>query len=152
MVKQNPKLQLVRPQGEGKCIVGTATRYLSVSAIIAAAPMMVACGGGSDGNVPPQTAAIASHVRQPVAHPTSLFFYSPHPLKFTVRQTGYYGRFTMSDPACGYIASVSPKSAKGPRATFKVKPIETASGGVCVVSVADAQGYTAKVTVSNPGY
>ncbi len=61
---------------------------------------------------------VAGHVRHPVAHPTSLFFYSRHPLKFSVRQTGNYGRFTMSDAARAYIASVSPKSAKGPRATF----------------------------------
>ena len=95
---------------------------------------------------------IAAHVGRPVAHPTSLFFHSRHPLKFTVRQTGYDGRFIMSDSACGYIASVSPKSAKGPRATFKVTPILTVSGGTCVVSIADAQGYAAKVTVYNPGY
>jgi hypothetical protein len=129
----------------------------------AAVAMLAGCGAlrqaqddvqppiGAPGAMP-QAAAIAAHVRHPVADPTSLFFYSPHPLKFTVRQTGYYGRFTMSDSACEYIASVSPKSAKGPRATFKVTPIESPSGGGCVVSVADAQGYTAKVTVGNPGY
>ena len=127
--------------------------------VCTATAMLAGCGGsqplvGAPGAIP-QTSTIATHAergRHPVAHPTSLFFYSPHPLKFRVRQTGYYGRFTMSDSACYMIASVSPKHAKGPRATFKVTPIETASGGVCVVSVADAQGYTAKVTVSNPGY
>lgn len=118
----------------------------------AAAAILAGCGGSEVAPTGGASATIAAHVRHPVAHPTSLFFYSPHPLKFTVRQTGYYGRFTMSDSACYIIASVSPKSAKGPMATFKVTPIETASGGVCVVSVADAQGYTAKVTVSNPGY
>jgi hypothetical protein len=101
----------------------------------------------------PATSMRTEHGRRhPVAHPTYLFFYSPHPLKFLVRQTRYHGRFTMSDPACRYIATVSPKSAKGPRATFKVTPIKSPSGGVCVVSVADAQGHEAKVTVSNPGY
>jgi hypothetical protein len=124
------------------------------SCIVAA--MLAGCGGsqapiGAPGALP-HGAAIAVHAGHPVAHPTSLFFYSPRPLKFTVRQTGYYGRFTMSDSGCYMIASVSPNSAKGPRATFKVTPIETASGGVCVVSVADAQGYTANVIVSNPGY
>lgn len=101
----------------------------------------------------PTVATRAEHGRgHPVAHPTYLFFYSPHPLRFSVRQSRYHGRFTMSDPACRYIASVSPTSAKGPRARFKVTPIKSVSGGVCVVSVADAQGNKAKVTVSNPGY
>ena len=99
-----------------------------------------------------QTATITGQAGHPVAHPTSLFFDSYAPLKFTVRQTGYYGRFTMSDSSCYNIATVSPKSAKGPRATFIVTGIETPSGGTCVVTVADAQGYTAKVTVYNPGY
>jgi hypothetical protein len=114
--------------------------------------VLAGCGGSQPpiGAPGPQTAAVRA--RHPVAHPTSLFFYSRYPLRFTVRQTGYHGRFTMSDNTCGSIASVSPKSAKGPRATFKVKPIETVSGGTCVVSIADAQGYTAKVTVANPGY
>jgi hypothetical protein len=128
--------------GLGCYIVGVAT----------AVAMLAGCGGSQPPIVAPGTQTAAAHVRHPVAHPTSLFFYSRHPLKFTVRQTGYYGRFTMSDSTCGSIASVSPKSAKGPRATFKVKRIETVSGGTCVVSVADAQGYTAKVTVANPGY
>jgi hypothetical protein len=39
-----------------------------------------------------QTSPPATHAKHPVAHPTSLFFSSRHPLKFTVRQTGYYGR------------------------------------------------------------
>ena len=117
-----------------------------------AAALLAGCGESQPPIVVPGTQTTAAHVRHPVAHPTSLFFYSRHPLRFTVRQTGYYGRFTMLDSTCGTIASVSPKSAKGPRATFKVKPIETVSGGTCVVSVADAQGYTAKVTVANPGY
>jgi hypothetical protein len=124
--------------------------------ISAAAAMLAGCGGSQPPiGVPgamPQRSAIATHVRHPVAHPTSLTFYSAHQLKFTVRQTGYYGRFTVSDSACDGIASVSPSSAKGPRAKFTVTPTESPSGGECVVSVADAQGYTAKVSVSNPGY
>jgi len=146
------------------------SRYaLSLSA---AATLLAGCGGsqppiGAPGAMPQTSAlgayadrgtswmlreAIAEHVRRPVAHPTVLDFFSKHPLKFTVHQTGYYGRLTMSDSDCAYIASVSPKWAKGPRAMFKVTPIETPSGGTCVVSVADSQKYTAKVTVNNPGY
>jgi hypothetical protein len=130
-------------------------RRFALSSCVAVT-MLAGCGGsqppiGTPGAMP-QTATIAAHVRHPVAHPTSLFFYSRHPLKFTVRQTDYYGRFTMSDSACYMIASVSPKSAKGPRATFKVTPIESPSGGGCVVTVADAHGHKAKVSVGNPGY
>jgi hypothetical protein len=58
----------------------------------------------------------------------------------------------MSDSDCRYIASVMPKSADGPKAKFKVTPIQTPSGGHCVVTVADDQKHTAKVTVNNPGY
>jgi hypothetical protein len=103
----------------------------------------------------PQGHAVATNAKRPVANPTSLFFYSRKPLKFMVTQTGYHGRFTMSDYACVHpagIARVSPKSANGPSATFKVTPIESVSGGGCVVTVADAQGHKAKVSVGNPGY
>ena len=100
----------------------------------------------------PQSRAIAQHVGRLLAHPAYLTFYSQHPLKFRVRETGYYGRFTVSDSACDYIARVSPKSAKGPKATFKVTPIESPSGGVCVVTIADAHKHAATVTVNNPGY
>lgn len=99
-----------------------------------------------------QSRVIVQHVGHLVAHPTYLTFYSPHPLKFRVRETGYYGRLTISDPACGYIARVNPKSAKGPRATFKVTPLESPSGGVCGITIADAHNHTATVTVNNPGY
>jgi len=134
--------------------IADLTRYGLTSCL--AAEILAGCGGSQPPIDAPgamqQTTTIAAHVRHPVAHPTSLFFYSRHPLKFTVRQTDYYGRFTMSDAACHMIASVSPKSAKGPRATFKVTPIESPSGGGCVVTVADAQGHKAKVSVGNPGY
>jgi hypothetical protein len=127
--------------------------------IIAALTLTAGCGGSQ----PPINAlvamtqghAVAANDKRPVANPTSLFFYSRHPLKFTVTQTGYYGRFTMSDYACVHpngIARVSPKSARGPSATFKVTPIESPSGGGCVVTVANAQGRKAKVSVGNPGY
>ena len=129
----------------------------------AAAALLAGCGGsqppiGAPGAMPQshpiatQAVTTSTHARHPVAHPKSLTFYSSDPLTFTVRQTHYHGRFTMSDSACKGIASVSPRSAKGPRARFTVTPIESPSGGVCVVSVADAQGYAAKVSVSNPGY
>jgi len=125
---------------------------------IGVAALFAACGGsqppiGAPGAMPQsRTTVVIAGARYPVAHPTVLTFYSRHPLKFTVRQPGYDGRFAVSDSACVSIASVSPMSAKGPRATFKVTPIETASGGSCVVSVADAQKHAAKVTVNNPGY
>jgi hypothetical protein len=108
-----------------------------------------------------QSAAIAAPVKHPVAHPTSLFFQSRHPLKFTVRQAGYASGFVMMDSGCGGIASVSTELANGPRATFTVTPIASPSGGGCVVSVADAVlgsspasalGYSATVSVGTPGY
>lgn len=115
---------------------------------------------GCRGSQPPVTApvampqghAVAANAKRPVANPTSLFFYSRKPLKFTVTQTNYDGRFTMSDPNCEVVASVSPESAEGPKATFKVTPIETPSGASCVVSVANDRGRKAKVRVGNPGY
>jgi hypothetical protein len=100
----------------------------------------------------PQGHAVAASTKRPVANPTSIFFQSPQPIKFTVKQTGYYGRFTMSDPDCVGLVSVSPATAKGPSATFKVTPIESPSGGVCAVIVSSDQGRKAKVTVNNPGY
>jgi hypothetical protein len=120
------------------------------------AALLAGCGGsqppiGTPGAMP-QSRAIAQHVGRLLAHPTYLTFYSEHPLKFRVRETGYYGRFSISDSACDYIARVSPKSAKGPKATFKVTPIESPSGGVCVVTIAGARKHTATVTVNNPGY
>jgi hypothetical protein len=126
---------------------------LNLSAILA---ILAGCGGsqppiGAPGAMS-QSHAITQHVGRLLAHPTYLTFYSQHPLKFRVRETGYYGRFTISDSACDYIARVSPKSAKGPKATFKVTPIESPSGGVCVVTIADAHKRTATVTVNNPGY
>jgi hypothetical protein len=139
-------------------------RYRYLVAMI----LLAGCAGSSDrptANLPAvvavQSTAIAAPVKHLVAQPTSLFFQSRHPLKFTVRQKGYFGIFTMSDAACSPIASVSPKSAKGPTATFTVTPIESPSGGGCVVTVADAVlgsspasalGYTATVSVGNPGY
>ena len=87
-----------------------------------AAALLAGCGESQPPIVAPGTQTAAAHVRHPVAHPDLAFLrHSRHPLKFTVRQTGYYGRFTMSDSTCGSIASVSPKSAKGPRATFRVE-------------------------------
>jgi hypothetical protein len=129
----------------------------------AASALLAGCGGsqqpiGAPGAIPQgsgieaQAATIATHAGHPVAHPKSLTFYSSDPLTFTVRQSHYHGRFTVSDSACNGIASVSPTSAKGPRAKFTVTPIESPSGGVCVVNIADARGYMAKVRVSNPGY
>lgn len=130
-----------------------ATQYLFVGAMIAAVQAMVACGSGLSGSGGSQiNPSVEDYARHPVAHPTLLWFYSRHPLTFTVRERGYFGRFTMSDSACKYIATVSPKSAKGPSARFNVTPLKSASGGVCVVRVADTQGHAAKVTVSNPGY
>jgi hypothetical protein len=101
-----------------------------------------------------QSRPAPSRAGYPIAKPSILDFHSRHPLWFTVRQTGYHGLFYMSDPECGPsdIAHVSPKSAKAPKARFKVTPIETASGGTCLVTVADAQKRTATVTVNNPGY
>ena len=121
--------------------------------------ILAGCGGsqppiGAPGAMT-QSRPIATHAKHSghlVVHPTYLTFYSQHPLKFRVRETGYYRRFTISDSACHYIAKVSPKSAKGPRATFKVTPIESPSGGVCVVTIADVHKNTATVTVNNPGY
>jgi len=139
-------------------------RYPYLVAVI----LLAACGGSigqpAAGVVAPrglQRAASAALVGRPVAKPVSLFFQSRHPLKFTVRQTGYTGVFTMTDSGCGGIASVSPKSAEGPRATFTVTPIASPSGGGCVVVIADAVapstptsalGDTATVSVGNPGY
>jgi hypothetical protein len=139
-------------------------RYPHVLAVI----LLAGCdgpGGQTAANLPPlagaQTVANAAPVGHPVAHPTSLFFRSRRPLKFTVRQIGYDGGFVMMDSGCGGIASVSPKSANGPMATFTVTPIASPSGGGCVVSVADAVlgsspasalGYSATVSVGNPGY
>jgi len=145
--------------------VRIVSRYLLVGALLAASPMVVGCGADPAGSpINPHanaatTAAIPSYerspktaARHPVAHPTLLTFYSEHPLKFKVRETRYYGRFTVSDGDCDGVASVSPRKAKGPKAKFKVTPIESPSGGECVVSVADDHGYSAKVTVVNPGY
>lgn len=158
------KLPFVRLLLRKEYIVRTVSRYLSVSALLAASPMVVACGGPVGSQISPSASAATAPAspsyergpkaaaRHPVAHPTLLIFYSEHPLRFKVRETGYYGRFTVSDSACNGIASVSPKSAKGPKARFKVTPIESPSGGECVVSVADDHGYSAKVTVVNPGY
>lgn len=126
---------------------------LSLSAAVL---LLNACGGsqspiGAAGAMS-QSRMIAQNVGHLVAYPTYLTFYSKHPLKFRVREADYYGRFTIRDSACAYIAKVSPRSAKGPSATFKVTPIESPSGGVCVVTVADAHKHTATVTVNNPGY
>ena len=137
---------------------GFTTSPYALSISLAAA-LLAGCGGsqppiGATGAMP-QSSAIAAHAKHSghlVARPNYLTFYSQHPLKFTVRETGYYGRFTISDSACDYIAKVSPKSAKGPRATFKVAPIKSPSGGVCVVTIADVHKNTATVTVNNPGY
>ena len=131
-------------------------RFYRCALIVCVVASFAACGGsqprvGAAGAMS-QSLVIAQHVGRLVAQPTSLTFYSQHPLKFRVREADYYGRFTISDSACDYIAKVSPKSAKGPRATFKVTPIESPSGGVCVVTVADAHKHTATVTVNNPGY
>jgi hypothetical protein len=130
-----------------------STYALSLSAAVL---LLNACDGsqspiGATGAMS-QSRVIAQNVGHLVAYPTYLTFYSQHPLKFRVREAEYHGRFTISDSACDYIAKVSPKSAKGPRATFKVTPIESPSGGVCVVTVADAHKHTATVTVNNPGY
>lgn len=134
----------------------TSTLYHHAFSICATAAMLAGCGASQQPIGAPgamlENSSSAQYARRPIAHPTSLFFYSRHPLKFTVRQTGYDGRFKMSDSACGYIASVSPKWASGPVATFKVRPISTPSGGTCVVTVADARGHMATVTVGNPGY
>jgi hypothetical protein len=124
--------------------------------IIAALALTAGCGGsqppvGTSAAVP-QGHAVAANAKRPVANPTLLNFYSRHPLKFIVKQTGYDGLFTMSDSTCAHLASVSPTTAKGPSATFKVTPIESPSGGFCVVTVANAQGRKAKVSVGNPGY
>lgn len=121
-----------------------------------ASVMLAGCGAsqppiGAPGTIP-ESRPIAQYVGRLLAHPAYLTFYSQHPLKFRVRETGYYGRFTVSDSACDYIARVRPKSAKGPKATFKVTPIESPSGGACVVTIADAHKHAATVTVNNPGY
>jgi hypothetical protein len=132
-------------------------RYALSSCVAAAS--LAACGGPQPPNGAPvgmpQSPAIAvpaKHPDHPVARPTVLDFHSEHPLTFVARQSGYYGRFSISDHNCVSIATVSPKWANGPRATFKVTPVKTASGGTCVVSVTDSQKHTAKVTVNNPGY
>jgi hypothetical protein len=118
--------------------------------------MTTGCGGSQSAITAPvampQDHAVATSARRPVANPTSLNFYSRHPLKFTAQQTGYDGRFTVSDSTCVDLVSVRPTTSKGPSATFKVTPIESPSGGFCVVTVANDQGRKAKVTISNPGY
>jgi hypothetical protein len=139
-------------------------RYSYVLAAILLAGC-VGSGGQTAADLPSmagaQTVTNAAPIGHPVANPTSLFFQSRHPLKFTVRQAGYASGFVMMDSGCGGIASVSPELANGPRATFTVTPIASPSGGGCVVSVADAVlgsspasalGYSATVSVGNPGY
>jgi hypothetical protein len=149
------KLRYDLPPREMKMRSFLRRSAISLSAVAALLP-------GCNGLQPPIGAAGAmaqsrpapSRADYPMADPTVLDFHSRRPLWFTVRQTGYHGWFYMSDPDCVpfNIAHVSPKSAKAPKAIFKVTPIETASGGTCLVTVADAQKRTATVTVNNPGY
>jgi hypothetical protein len=131
-------------------------RSIQGSGAIAALALTAGCAGSQALLNAPlamlQGHAVAASTTRPVANPTSLNFDSRHPLKFTVKQTGYNGRFIMSDSTCVGLASVSPATSKGPSATFKVAPIESPSGGFCTVIVANAQGRKAKVSVSNPGY
>jgi hypothetical protein len=62
---------------------------------------------------------------------------------FAVSEIGYKKTFAIKS-ACTSIASVSPSSASGPNADIRVK---AGKAGTCVVSVKDAGGNAAKVTV-----
>lgn len=83
----------------------------------------------------------------PAANPTSLTFYTAASQTFDVKETDYYGAFTESDN-CGGIATTSPSSASGPKATFTVTP---GNGGTCTVTITDGQGNTTGVGISVSG-
>jgi hypothetical protein len=67
---------------------------------------------------------------------------------FTATEVGDSGAISETDtcsPGGGAIATITPASASGPNATFTVTP---QSAGTCTVTVHDAFGQTAPVSVT----
>ena len=80
----------------------------------------------------------------PIAKPSALTFTSASVQAFSVEESGYTGAFAASTSNAG-VATVSPSSASGPDATFKVTPV---AGGSCTITVLGSKQQAAKVAVT----
>ena len=119
--------------------------------------VLAACGGGSStpAVVPPAGGAPSSSPAStptpagaPDASPASLAFTSGSAQTLTITETGYGGSFTESDtcdPYSGAIAAVSTGAKSAGTAAYVVAPL---AAGTCTITVTDASGHAAAVSVS----
>jgi large repetitive protein len=140
------------------------------SSLIPSSPGAPSAGGASDsaatssalGRPPATGAASEARLEQDGVTPdTTPITFSPTSLAFTAlgaskeksvvaTETGYTGKFTITS-TCTKIATFTPASASGPKATIKVTPT---GAGSCDLSVKDTKAHTAtlpvKVTLPTP--
>jgi large repetitive protein len=140
------------------------------SSLIPSSPGAPSTGDASDsaaaspalGRTPATGAASEARLEQDGVTPdTTPITFSPASLAFTavgatkdkpvvVTETGYTGKFTITS-TCTKIATFTPASASGPKATIKVTPT---GAGSCDLSVKDTKAHAAtlpvKVTLPTP--
>jgi hypothetical protein len=120
-----------------------------------AAALLAACGGPGTNATPNSSlltavrSSAAGATAKPtpgtlVADPKALRFSTAATQTFTAQESNYRGTLTASSSKAA-VATVSPSSATGPKATYKVTPV---GGGRTEITVKDAAGKSVAVAVS----
>jgi hypothetical protein len=129
-----------------------ATRCITRVTLTGMLVALVACSNGSgtvlpasSQNVLARVPAVTSPIKLSHAALSLLSAGKESAQKITVSETGYRGSFTESS-TCAKVASVAPKSGKGPSLTVTVTGV---AAGACAITFSDKAKHSVKLPVSD---